>query len=174
MTLAEAKRLLKRSVMLPLSVDPDNKADAVAVVVKSWGAKTTNGKTRRKKGHAYECTVANYLKAIYPDAKRGLQSRDGAEAADVEGTPLFIECKRRHKLTGLLTLYAKAVADAAKDPACRPAVVIAKEDHGPEVALIPLELLIGLLACIDDEIGNHGGPMHYHAERGRGIMEATK
>lgn len=166
MTLAKARQTLKRHVDLPLSTDEDSLWEACKALVRSWGAKTTNGRTRRKKGHAYECTVANYLKAIYPDAKRGLQSRDGAEAADVEGTPLFIECKRHHKLTGLLTLYAKAVADAAKDPAGRPAVVIAKEDHGPEVALVPLELLIGLLSYFD--------PVSVQAAQlvGRQIIEA--
>lgn len=56
---------------------------------------------RRKKGHDFERWVAAELrKAGYPDAKRGFQTRGGtAEAADVEGTPFYIECKHRAKLS---------------------------------------------------------------------------
>lgn len=53
------------------------------------------GKGSRRKGHAFERKIANRLKAVWPNAKRGYQGRDGGAAPDVEGTPYWIECKRR-------------------------------------------------------------------------------
>lgn len=52
------------------------------------------GKSQRTKGHNEERAVARDLREIYPDAKRGYQTRGGtAEAPDVDGTPWFWECK---------------------------------------------------------------------------------
>lgn len=54
--------------------------------------RSTQGRKSRAKGSAYERTVANYLKRIYPDARRLFgQSRDGHEVPDVGGTPFWIE-----------------------------------------------------------------------------------
>lgn len=145
MTLAQAKRHLKNYVLKGF-LDPLVRDAALEKIVASWSSKAKGGKASRNKGHDYERDVANYLKPLYPGAKRGLQSRDGAEAADVEGTPLFIECKRHRKISGALTLYRKACEDAASDPEGRPAVLVLKEDGGPEVAVVPLELLVGMLA----------------------------
>lgn len=115
---------------------------AIRKIVASWASKAKPGKGSRDKGHGYERTVANYLKAIYPEAKRGLQGRGGFEAPDVDGTPLYIECKRKQKVAGVLGSYYRAQAESDG----RPAVVVVREDGRPEVALVPLELLVGLLA----------------------------
>lgn len=49
---------------------------------------------QRAKGIAFERKVANDLKAIFPNAKRGFQTRGGGkEQCDVEGTPYFLELK---------------------------------------------------------------------------------
>lgn len=163
MTLAAAKRHLKAYVAKGF-LDPLIRDEALEKIVASWSSKAKGGKASRAKGHGYERDVANYLKPIYPNAKRGLQGRDGAEACDVEGTPLFIECKRHRKITGPLALYRKACEDAASDPEQRPAVMVLKEDGGPEVALVPLELLVGLLAFPTPN------SMRERAEYGREIM----
>lgn len=48
-----------------------------------------------RKGKAFERLVANLLKEVWPEAKRGLsQTRDGAECADVEVPKYWIECKK--------------------------------------------------------------------------------
>jgi len=55
----------------------------------------TLGKSQRTKGHDFERKVARILRSIWPDAKRGFQTRGGtAEAPDIEGTPYWIECKK--------------------------------------------------------------------------------
>lgn len=52
------------------------------------------GARSRRKGAAYERTIANRLSEVYPDAVRGAQqSRAGDAMADVEGTPWWVECK---------------------------------------------------------------------------------
>ena len=54
------------------------------------------GKWSRGSGQRHERKIANLMKPLFPDAKRGLQSRGGtAEAPDVTNTPFFIECKHR-------------------------------------------------------------------------------
>lgn len=53
------------------------------------------GRRSRTKGHNYEREVANLFKELWPEARRGYQSRGGTkEAPDVDGTPFFIECKK--------------------------------------------------------------------------------
>ena len=52
------------------------------------------GRSNRRKGQANERRVAALYRAIYGDkVKRGRQSRQGDDAADVEGTDLWLECK---------------------------------------------------------------------------------
>lgn len=74
---------------------------------------------QRAKGHAFERKVANDLKAIFPGAKRGLQTRGGGkEQCDVEGTPYHIECKHGAKVdvrAALLQATSDAVARATEE-----------------------------------------------------------
>lgn len=56
------------------------------------------GLLSRRKGKVWEREVARRFREVLPGChvRRGLQSRDGAEAADVEGVPYFwIECKHQ-------------------------------------------------------------------------------
>lgn len=148
MTLAKAKQVLKSYARKGWHA-PAEVEEAIAKIVDSWNSKATTGKGRRAKGHGYERTVANYLKPIYPDAKRGLQSRGGGvEVPDVDGTPLYVECKRKKTVSGILAAFYRAQAESDG----RPAVVVAKEDDRPEVAIVPLELLLGLLVDLDGDL----------------------
>lgn len=48
----------------------------------------------RSKGHNFERLVAARCRAHWPDARRGLQGRDGGDAPDVDGVPhWWIETK---------------------------------------------------------------------------------
>jgi len=51
------------------------------------------GKSQRRKGQRGERETAILWRSVYPDARRGSQSRSGKDASDVEGTPWWIECK---------------------------------------------------------------------------------
>lgn len=86
--------------------------------------KIAQGRRARQKGNEFMRRVANLLKPLYPNARRGLQSRDGSEFADVEGTPFWIECKdqKRPSLFG-----AHRQAAEAQEADDRPILLILKQ-----------------------------------------------
>lgn len=86
-----------------------------------------SGRRSRQKGAAFERLIANMLKVLWPEAKRGLgQARSGGEVADAEGTPWWVEAKR-WKRCNIQAAYKQAME--ATDG--RPALVITKDDYGP-------------------------------------------
>ena len=86
-----------------------------------------SGRRSRRKGAAFEREVSNLLKQIYPDARRGIgQARSGGEVADVEGTPWWVECKRKKKCS-----IPAAWRQACEATDGRPCLVVAKDDGGP-------------------------------------------
>jgi hypothetical protein len=60
--------------------------------------------SQRRKGHSWERELAIRLRAVFPDARRGYQYRDGADAADVLVPCFHIEAKvgARPNLTAAL------------------------------------------------------------------------
>lgn len=94
-----------------------------------------SGKHSRNKGANFERWVANELKRIWPDAKRGLQqTRDSAEAPDVTGTLYWIECKRGKKVNYRAALkQAEGVCDKQIP------VVIAKDDREEPIVYMRLD-----------------------------------
>lgn len=83
------------------------------------------GRRSRTKGRVFERAVAKLLRAIWPDAKRGFQSRSGRDAPDVDGTPFHFECKHGARVN---VRAAMRQALAATDG--RPVVVVSREDRG--------------------------------------------
>lgn len=77
------------------------------------------GKRSRDKGKRGERRWRTWLQRWWPGAHRGTQS-DGARYCDVEGTPLWLECKARARLDLL-----GAMRQAEQDTDGRPAVVLA-------------------------------------------------
>jgi hypothetical protein len=94
------------------------------------------GKLSRTKGATFERQIAKDLRAIFPNAKRGLQARGGgAEVADVIGVPFHVECKHGIQPSPRAALY-QATRDTddltpvaiVKDNRCDPFVVMHYRD----------------------------------------------
>lgn len=85
------------------------------------------GKRSRDKGAAFERAIAITLRSVWDAAKRGIgQARAGGEVADVEGTPYWIECKHRRRVS-----VQGAFVQATEATDGRPPVVISRENRGP-------------------------------------------
>ena len=87
-----------------------------------------SGRSSRRKGHDFERAVASRLREMFgDDVRRGWQSRDGADAPDVDGTPFWIECKRGQRTSIYAALrQAEDAAWSAGDK--RAPVAICKDD----------------------------------------------
>lgn len=83
------------------------------------------GRANRRRGHQFQREVAELFRRWFPKARRGLQDRDGEEFCDVEGTPYWIECKRRKKYLTVKALWEEIVSDG------RPVLMIWKLDRQP-------------------------------------------
>lgn len=86
------------------------------------------GKASRDKGKRGEREVAILLREAFPwlDPHRGMQSRSGSDAADVEGTPWFCEVKRVKARADIKGAMAQAIE--ATDG--RPPVVFSRVNGG--------------------------------------------
>lgn len=97
------------------------------------------GLMSRRKGAAYECELAKRWKdsGLWPLAKRGIgQTRAGGEVPDVEGTPFWVEAKRRKRHN---VLAAMKQAEEASDG--RPGLVVARWDgQAADEALVVMRL----------------------------------
>jgi len=90
------------------------------------------GAKSRTKGASYEREVANKMKAIWPDARRGGHDQAGPMGRpDVDGTPYWIEAKRYARVLRSTILAAHAQADAAANRASddRPTLVVTRSDR---------------------------------------------
>lgn len=99
------------------------------------------GKSQRRKGQRGERETAALWRVVYPDARRGSQSRSGRDSADVEGTPLWVECKTLARIAAL-----RHLEQAEADTDGRPCVVRLREDGDKRAAvLLREELFLELL-----------------------------
>lgn len=93
------------------------------------------GKHSRDKGHNFERWLANKLKALWEDCRRGLgQARASGEVCDVEGSPYWVEAKRYKRCN-----IQKAWKQACKDTDGRECLVVTKDDFGPVLVTMSLE-----------------------------------
>lgn len=92
--------------------------------------------SERRKGHDWEREVARKLRPIFGAAHRGIQSREGDEAADVVVPRFHIECKagRQHTIDGAMR---QALAEAK--PGLFPVVVSTRRDRRPATVTMTLE-----------------------------------
>ena len=82
-------------------------------------------KASRDKGKRGEREVVALLRDLYQDARRGFQSRQGDDEADVECTPWWIEVKR----VKAQEAPRKAMAQAVDATDGRPPVVFTRRDN---------------------------------------------
>ena len=102
-------------------------------------------KSQRTKGHSFERQTAIAMRAIYPEAKRGLQSRGGTgEAPDVDGTPWFIECK-----VGAKPPHRRAWEQARDASDGRVPVAVIKQDRAETLAILEFSALLELWAELE-------------------------
>lgn len=113
-----------------------------------WARK---GRGSKKKGKAYECWVANELKPIYPDAKRGIgQARSSFEVPDVDGTPFWVEAKHRIR-ANIRAAYEQGMRERAQHPSRQrsPVLVVSRDNGKPDLATVDLATFKGLLAELE-------------------------
>ena len=72
------------------------------------------GASSRTKGHNFERWWARQMRPHFPDARRGLQYRDGNEAPDVIAGPFLFECKRGKKTNPKAALKQATECQKAK------------------------------------------------------------
>lgn len=103
------------------------------------------GRHSRTKGHQYERELARRFRAIFPDARRGLQSRmgyQGEAVPDVDIPCFWVECKR-----GARVKYRAAMAQAVRDcPKGKMPVTIIREDRSEATVTMLLEDFLELVA----------------------------
>lgn len=99
---------------------------------------TNRGKANRLKGHNFEREVARWLRELFPEAKRGIQTREGFEAPDVDCRALWVECKRGAKVSA--TSAMRQAMDAnEKSGGTRMPVVVWKADREPMMVAMEAE-----------------------------------
>jgi len=102
------------------------------------------GKRSREKGKKWEQKVACVLRPIFGGlVKRGIQSRDGGEVTDVEGTPFWVECKHAASTSKANPFAALEQGETATDG--RPVVVFCKLDNRPPLMAVRMDLGLDLL-----------------------------
>lgn len=105
----------------------------------------------RIKGHAFERQIAIDLRSFYPEARRGLQARDGAECPDVIGVPFWVECKA-HRRVNIQKAMNEARADAEQAKSDLPVLVVSKDDRKPTLVTLEWDsfrvLLVRLEAAV--------------------------
>jgi hypothetical protein len=114
---------------------------------------------QRIKGATFERKITNILKTIWPEARRGIQYRDGGkEASDVVGTPYHIECSKggesiwakwkqanqdaKHNLLQYVGVRTHDIFQEFKEP-----VVIKQRDREAPVVMLSLSEWLKLIRC---------------------------
>lgn len=116
------------------------------------------GRCSRRKGKTWEREVAALLRPIYPNAKRGFQSRSGRDAPDVDGTPFHIEAKH-----GKCVNVRGALKQALDATDGRPVVVIAKDNRSDPFVVMRFEDWLALAKQLQESTISNKQTRHSHA-----------
>lgn len=102
------------------------------------------GRASRDKGKRGELEAVRLLRAAgYEDARRGVLQSRGAEVADVEGTPWWLEIKR-----GSRPNIRRALEQGLGDTDGRPVVVLSRDDRGPWLVTVRWQDLARVLGAV--------------------------
>lgn len=105
-------------------------------------------KKSRTKGASYEREVAEAMRTVWPGAKRGIgQARSGSEVPDVDGTPFWVECKRRARIPFTKWMKQADLAATVHGNAKTPALVL-REDAGKSYVVVDLDTFLRLCAQV--------------------------
>ena len=108
------------------------------------GASKRN-KTNIRKGKSFEREIAIKFREKYPDAKRGYQFRDGADAPDVIVGDWWIECKRSTRNTNPKAAIAQAVEAIAAAKSDKKPIAVTKDDRSEILVTLFLSDFLELL-----------------------------
>jgi len=97
-----------------------------------------SGSKSRTKGHSYERAIAKRFRKWAPEARRGLQYRDGADAPDVILDGFRVECKRLARPT-IGDVYRALDQVHGDAPDAELPVVIMRPDRRDDVVVMRLE-----------------------------------
>ncbi len=87
-------------------------------------------KSQRTKGHGFERYVANKLKHLFPDARRGIDQTQAGTQPDVEGTPFWVEAKHWAAPPSPWKVFQQAVDKMAVVGDCRPPLIVVRRTRG--------------------------------------------
>jgi hypothetical protein len=96
------------------------------------------GKSQRDKGKRGERECVNWIKPIYPDARRSANQAGGAVQPDVDDTPFWLEVKSG-KSIGLWAALEQAKRDREKAGDDRPIMLYLARTNGPRVVVMLAE-----------------------------------
>lgn len=103
----------------------------------------------RRKGASGEREAAALLRHIWPRARRGFQTRDGADQPDVDGTPWWVEVKRAKRIQWVAALR-QALHAISRGKDRRPPLVVGREDGGEWLVMLRLDDFLALYHGGDD------------------------
>ena len=108
------------------------------------------GRRSKRKGAHHEREVAEILRKLYPNAKRGLgQARAGGEVPDVAGTPWWVEAKHRKVENVRAALrQAEDARDASPGYKRHPPLVVSRKDHQRDIVVMYLDDFVALMDFI--------------------------
>jgi hypothetical protein len=116
-------------------------------MTKEMPARRLGGRGSRNKGASFEREIARELRAVWPEAVRGLgQARAADEVPDVDVPGWWIECKRMRECRpqAALRQAEKAAIGSGRIP-----VAITRDDRDRTVVTLNLEDWIALVERAD-------------------------
>lgn len=124
------------------------------------------GKKQRTIGQVFEREVAALLRVCFPDADRGYQYRGGDDQPDVEGTPFWVEAKRRANKSelsfpALKKFLYKAADDARKARDNRIPILVSRLKGTPKTEMVVSMFAHDFVALVERHFYKESEPLQY-------------
>lgn len=105
------------------------------------------GRLSRTKGQVFERAIAARMREVFPNARRGLQFRDGMECPDVEECPGWHLETKHHARLNVHAALRQAIHDAK--PGSVP-VVVAKANRTEPIVVMQFEDWLDLVKTVEE------------------------